>query len=665
MKKVIGISLVACAVLCARAETWSVKSPDGKNEIRLKDGDALTVEVLRDGKQRIAPSVIGLTLEGKSTFGIRPKKIGQRDDQFDETIQTPIFKKAAIRNVAKRVTVSFDGGYSVTLHAANDGVAYRFETTLGDGRVKVLDETVGLAFTGPDQNAFVGYAGTGLQSSWESKYIQTKVSAINDSTKSAVYLPLLLTNPDGGATVVTESDLLDYAGLNFVRKATDASKLTASFAKYPVMSKVEVGARQRHVKDREGYIVETTGNRTYPWRVFILADNVAKLVESDLVYALAKPNQIGDTSWIKPGKVEWDWWNDWNLSHVSFRAGVNTETYKYYIDVASKYGIEYVIFDEGWSVKLKIMEINPEVDVPALIEYGKKRNVGIILWAAWSQLKDREEEVIKKYAEMGVAGFKIDFMDRDDADVVNFLTKTAGIAAKYHALVDYHGMYKPTGLSRTYPNIVNYEGVHGLEQLKWEKDVDFPENDCLIVFTRMVAGPLDYTPGAMINQTKSEYRPYGRKPSSQGTRCHQMALMSIFEAPLQMLCDSPSQYLKNKECMDFMSQVPTVWDETIGLAGEPGKYAAIARRKGAVWYVSAIGNWDKREVTLSTDFLNGNYRAEIFADGINADRDATDYTRSFATVKGGEPITIKLMPGGGWTAKLTPKSWYSALQFWK
>jgi alpha-glucosidase len=661
MKECLFMAALVCAALGSGAETLSVKSPDGKNEIRLAVGNDLQIEVSRNGKTRIAPTPIAMTVDGKGTIGMNPKLSGQKSRTLNSVLKTPTYKKAEIAENGNELAASFEGGYKVILHARNDGVAYRFATEFG-GTVKVMDEEAGLAFPSPDLTAFVGYNWGNsddpkqdkLQNSWESIYVKTPVSKIAADKSRLVYLPLLLQYDDGVCVCVTESDLLDYPGWNLYRKGSDNNKLSAWMAKYPVLKTVTDDQRQRHIHEREAWLAETQGTRTFPWRVFVMADEPAKLVEQDIVMALATPNKIGNANWVKPGKVAWDWWNDWNVSHVPFRAGCNTATYKYYIDFAQKNGIEYVIFDEGWSVHLKIMEVSPDVNVPELIAYGKERGVGIILWCAWSQLVDRQEEVLSKYAAMGAKGFKIDFMDRDDQFVVDFLEKTAAVAAKYNLLVDYHGMFKPTGMQRTYPNIINFEGVHGLEQLKWENGSDFPAHDCQIAFTRMVAGPLDYTPGSMLNQNKQSFRACGTLPTSQGTRCHQMALMTLFEAPLQMLCDSPTQYMRNQECTDFMGKVPTVWDETVGLVGKVGEYAAVARRKGDVWYVSAINNWNARQVKLPTAFLGGGeWKAEIFADGINADRDATDYVKSVATVKTGDDLTINMASGGGWTARLT------------
>ena len=667
MKTTLVFTATLVAMFVSFAETISEKSPDGRNEIRLTTEPVLSYSVLRDGKERIASTPISLTVEGKGVLGGKVKVAETarvpRAGKFD----TPIYKKAAIDDNGNETKVTFEGGWQVFLHARNDGVAYRFATAWPEPLVKVTGEAADIMFPCGDLTVYAGLTGS-HQSSWESIYTKTNVAKLKDEMKKEkqrlCYLPLLVQYKDGANLCVTESDLLDYPGWNLVADAV-APKLKASFAQFPDPAKITDNQRQRRIGGRLPYLAQTKGSRAYPWRVFVLADNPAKLVEADIVYALASPSKLtGDLSWVKPGKVAWDWWNDWNVSGVQFRAGCNTETYKFYIDFASKTDVEYVIFDEGWSVKLKIMEINPEVDVPELVKYANSRGVGIILWCSWPQLVGRQDEVFQKYAGMGVKGFKIDFMDRDDQFLVDFLEKTAAIAAKYKLMVDYHGMYKPTGFSRTYPNIVNYEGVHGLEQLKWEKDADFPANDLKAVFTRMVAGPMDYTPGAMRNATKAGFKPNYTMPGSQGTRVHQMALMSLFEAPLQMLCDSPSQYLKNKECFKFMSAVPTVWDETIGLAGDVDKYAAIARRKGNVWYVSAIGAWEPQALELDISFLgDGEWKAEIFEDGMNADRDATDYVRREAKLVSGEKLAVKMAPGGGFTARISKGGGW--MSWWK
>ena len=667
MKTTLVFTAALAATLVSFAETISEKSPDGRNEIRLTTEPVLSYSVLRDGKERVAPTPISMTVEGKGVLGGKVKVSDIARVPHAGKLATPMYKKASVADDGNETKVTFAGGWQVFLHARNDGVAYRFATAWPEPLVKVTGEAADITFPCGDLTAYAGLTGS-HQSSWESIYTKTTVAKLKDEMKKEkqglCYLPLLVQYKDGANMCVTESDLLDYPGWNLVADAV-APKLCASFAQFPDPAKITDNQRQRRVGGRLPYLAQTKGSRTYPWRVFVLADCPAKLVESDIVYALAAPSRLaGDLAWVKPGKVAWDWWNNWNVSGVQFRAGCNTETYKYYIDFASRNGVEHVIFDEGWSVELKIMEINPEVDVPELVKYAESRGVGIILWCSWPQLVDRQDEVFQKYAGMGVKGFKIDFMDRDDQFLVSFLEKTAAIAAKYKLMVDYHGMYKPTGFSRTYPNIVNYEGVHGLEQLKWEKDADFPANDLKAVFTRMVAGPMDYTPGAMRNATKAGFKPNYTMPGSQGTRVHQMALMSLFEAPLQMLCDSPSQYLKNMECFKFMAAVPTVWDETIGLAGDVDNFAAIARRKGDEWYVSAIGAWKPQTLELDLSFLGeGEWKAEIFEDGMNADRDATDYVRRESKLASGDKLAVKMAPGGGFTARISKAGGW--MSWWK
>lgn len=661
MKRILlGAAMFVAAF--AMAESWSVNSPDGKNLIKLDTGDGrFTIQVFRNDKAMIAPSEIGMKIAGQRPFGPAAKCIGQQARAINETIDTPIYKKSHIINRANENTISFEGGFAITLHAADDGVAYRFETSLSPDKVKVLDEKFNLTFNSPETKIYTAYEWGNqpdpLQNAWESIYFAREVKNVctGKDAKHITYLPITLVEKDA-AMVITESDLRSYAGLNFDHAAQNPATLSARMARASVRDQEKSDGRYCRVKQREGFIVETDGKRTYPWRVFLLADKIAKLLESDRVFALAAPSQIGETKWVKPGMVQWDWWNSWNLSGVNFRAGCNTDTYKYYIDFASKYNIPYVILDEGWAENLNIYKINKAVYVKGLIEYGKQRNVGIILWCAWSQLIGREEDACKMFARMGAVGLKIDFIDRDDAFAVSFLEKVAGIAAKYRMLVDYHGMFKPTGMHRTYPNIINYEGVHGLEQLKWEKDSDFPRNDCVLTFTRMLAGPMDYTPGAMINCTKGEFTTVFDRPRSQGTRVHQMALMALFESPLQMLCDAPSNYSKNSECFSFMAATPTVWDETIGLDSTMEKNAAVARRKGNVWYIAVIGNWDAQELEFKLPFLPKKFNAEIFRDGINADRNAEDYVHENRLMSNHDTLKVKLAPGGGFIARITPEN---------
>lgn len=374
------------------------------------------------------------------------------------------------------------------------------------------------------------------------------------------------------------------------------------------------------------------------------------MTASDFVWRLATPS-TGDFSWVKPGKVAWDWWNGWNLYGVDFEARINTQTYKYYIDFAAANGIEYIVMDEGWAKNtvLNMKETQPNIDLPELVRYGNSKGVGIVLWTIAKLFDHQMEELCAQYSAMGIKGWKIDFMDQDDQLMVQFYRRAAEVAAKYHMFVDFHGAYRPTGLYRTYPNVLNFEGVYGLENMKWNSNTDQVTYDVTIPYIRLVAGPADYTQGAMRNATRSNYRAVNDEGMAQGTRCHQLAEYVIFDAPLSMLCDSPSNYMNEPECTAWIAAIPTVWDETIALDGKVGEYVVQARRKGDVWYVGALNNWEARDLELDLSFL-GTGKAEVFADGVNAHRAARDYKRSFIDLDGGV-VKIHLAPGGGWVLK--------------
>jgi alpha-glucosidase len=365
---------------------------------------------------------------------------------------------------------------------------------------------------------------------------------------------------------------------------------------------------------------------------------------------------VDDTSWIKPGKVAWEWWNNLNLYDVDFKTGINNETYKYYIDFASRNGIEYVILDGGWSVNKKadLMQVVPEIDIQELVNYGKKRDVGIILWAGYWAFDKDMERVCKHYSDIGVKGFKVDFMDRDDQQMVDFIYRASETAARHNLILDFHGMYKPTGLQRTYPNVLNFEGVNGLEQAKWStEELDMVTYDVTIPFIRMVAGPMDYTQGAMRNASKGNFRPVNSEPMSQGTRCRQLAMYVIFESPINMLCDSPSNYLREPESLDFIANIPTVWDESIAIDGEVAKHVTIARRKGDTWYMGGMTDWSARDMEIDLSFLpKGNYRITLFRDGVNAHRVGRDYKREIFETSSSDKLSVHLAPGGGFAAKI-------------
>jgi alpha-glucosidase len=424
------------------------------------------------------------------------------------------------------------------------------------------------------------------------------------------------------------------------------------YGKFPAYALADKAKNDRDVPvtKRADFIAKTKGQRSFPWRLLIVAEKDGDLIESQMVYKLAKPLQLDDTSWIKPGKVAWDWYNYNNIYGVDFRAGVNTETYKYYIDFAAKYGIEYIILDEGWYVLGDLMNIVEDMDMEELFRYAKSKNVGIIPWVIWKTLDDQLEEAMDQFEKWGAKGLKVDFMQRDDQWMVNYYHKITKETAKRHMLVDFHGSYKPTGLGRAYPNHITREGVRGLENCKWG-DAANPEYNVTIPFIRMVAGPMDFTPGAMVNAQKDNFKPIFNRPMSLGTRCHQLAMYVVYESPLQMLADSPSNYLREPECMEFLAKVPTVWDETKVLDAKVADYVLVARKNGDEWYVGAMTDWTARELTVDFSFLGpGRHTIDIYKDGINADRIGNDYKKETKKISARDKMKIKLAPGGGWAA---------------
>jgi alpha-glucosidase len=466
-------------------------------------------------------------------------------------------------------------------------------------------------------------------------------------------LPLYLATPKGSRMLLTEADLLDYSNLFYF--GTGATAVTSGFPK--VIKKEQLqGDRGIKILENESYIARTTGKRSFPWRLVMVANDDKDLLSNNLVYQLASPNVLQETAWIKPGKVAWDWWNDNNIYGVPFRSGINNATYKYYIDFAARYGLEYIVLDEGWSkTTWDLLHARDSIDIPGLVQYGKSKGVDVILWALWQPLDRDMDQVLDQFVKWGVRGVKIDFMARADQYMVNFYERVSAKAAERKLLVDLHGAYKPVGLNRKYPNILTYEGVRGLENYKWSNNEATPPHEVTLPFTRMVLGGMDFTPGAMHNASLKDFHIRYNAPMSLGTRAHQVAMYAIYESPLQMLADNPSNYLQEPACTQFITRFPTTWDETIPLEGKIGEYVAIARRKGNKWYIGAMSNWTPRTMNLNLSFLKegASYSAEILADGINADRHAQDYSLTQATITGGGIIHIKIQPGGGWAAILT------------
>ena len=640
----------------------------GKNEIRLyRDGDVHAIEVYRGGVQVVDRTSIGLKVAGRNLTcnGVAPK-IEKAD--LKGRLETPIYKKSSINLAGQEVFVNY-GDWGIRLIARGDGVAYRFETAF-DKSIVVDDET--FALTLPKGEVACWY-NKGTAFGCEETIPQKSMAQEIVTKKDFIYLPFLYTV--GGKTVcMTDVDVRDYPTICLKRDTHVTSQVAFNLiaARQPLEVKAglynkqnlkdwqEHTTRGRHVRVSKSspFLVETKGTRTFPWRAFMLADSPAKLCEADIVYALATPQAEGDFSWVKPGKVAWDWWNCFD--HLDVLKGCTTKGYERFIDFAAKNGVEYVIMDEGWSEKLNIWKTTDVVDVPYLINYAKDRGVGIILWIAWAQAWQLEEEVAEHFAKMGVAGFKVDFFDRGDADISTFMETFAAACARHKLVVDYHGVYHPTGMQRMYPNILNYEAIHGLENMKWYKGrdgSDMMSNDVMAFYLRLSAGPMDYTPGAMLHYSIGKHKLDELYPASVGTRCRQMAMMALYEAPLQMLCDSPTNYEKNMGCFQFMAQVPVVWAKTVALGGTPDTIAACARQaKDGTWYAAGIASAEERDFTVNTDFLkSGSWMVEIFRDAETSARVGETYVHEWRDLEAGEKIFVNCAPGGGFIMRFTKR----------
>ena len=692
-------------------------SPNSKYEVvvsQVRDGDAtrLVWSVRSEGQIILAPSEIALSLESGELLGVNARISNVKRETGNQHIPTPLYKKASISLSYTQMKITCRDNWGIIFRAYDEGVAYRFFTTR-KGELVVMDETAQFNFPA-DHSAIVAYsrhrADDRFASSYQSIYTPSTLSEL-DSTKP-ILLPALVTfQQPSKRVVITEVDLEHYPGM-FLEKTPQGLGFHAIFPKYPKEVANHPTRQQERVVTYEPYMALTSGTREFPWRLMVISDDDASLLLSDLVYALAPPpdsqlypitpseNKLNapQISWIKPGKVAWDWWNDWRIYGVDFVAGINTQTYKYYIDFASANGIEYVILDEGWSPRAgDVMVIVPAIDLPELIRYAQSKNVELILWVVWNVIDSKLEEAFAHYSKMGIKGFKIDFVDRVDQKANEFLTRATLMAAKYQLIVDYHGVNKPTGHSRTYPNVLNFEGVYGLEELKWS-NVDMPLYDVTWPFIRGLAGPADYTQGAMKNAAKDAFASIYPEPMSQGTRCHQMGSYMIFESPLAMLCDNPSNYMKEQECTDFIAKIPTTYDETVVLAAEVGEYIVMARRKGSEWYIGGLTNWTPRDLTLDLSFLSPTsgttpgsptststpgpntstatpgpkhstphstlstidrkpliFSAELFTDGVNAHRVGIDYKRTEIDLIPGT-FDVHLAPGGGFAMRIWPKS---------
>lgn len=660
MKPVFKLMLCAIAVssfafASAAQKEYSLSSPDGKIVLTVTAGETLTYGITREGETILAPSRIAMSLQGGSVVWGDGARFSAKRTSVNEVIPSPTHRH-------KTVDVNYNeldlrsSKFGVQFRAFNDGVAYRFYTNVKNAPMTVTNEVAEFNFD-KDYTVYFPYSRdkkNPFHDSFEAQYTVIPLSEFD--TTNFTYLPFLVDLGSNGKLLLMESDLESYGGMLLAYEPQN-NGMKGIFPKYPKTYTKGTTRCKNFVDQTEDYIASFQGARTFPWRVLAYAENDIQLPTNDLVYALASPSRIEDTSWIKTGKSAWDWWNNWGISDVDFKAGINTRTYKYFVDFAADNGLDYIILDEGWSPPAEgdVMKVIPQIDLKEIASYAKSKNIGVIIWVVGNVLDDKLEEACKTYSEMGISGFKVDFIDRTDQAAVEMIYRIADMAAKYNMVIDFHGMYKPTGLSRTYPNVVNYEGVFGLEQLKWSNP-NMPLYDVTMPFIRMVPGPVDYTQGAMRNANKGNFRAIYSIPMSQGTRAHQVATYVVFDSPLVMLCDTPTNYIEEPEVTSFIARMPVAADRTQVLQGKVGEFIVTARRVGENWYVGGLTSWTARNITLPLDFLSdGEYEAEIMIDGVNASRIGEDYVLKTQSVDKSSVLDIEMASGGGFAMIITKK----------
>ena len=645
--------LIGNASFAAKEKKYVLSSPDGTLKVEISAGNELAYQVMHGNDTILSHSNIGLVLENGTIVGKTPRITGERRKKIKDNIESPFYRFKEFVATGNELDLKLKGGFGIIFRAYNEGVAYRFYTTQSSDII-IKEEQAEFNFK-EDYTAYLPYTTNDkkpMAMAYQNVY---DITPLSKAQPKLAFFPVTV---DCGSVKLTllESDLEAYPGM-FVQSQQGKYGLKGVFAPYPAKTDFYPWRKQEYVTETTDFISRSRGSRSYPWRVLAITEKDTDMPVNNLVYALASPNRIGDTSWINTGKVAWDWWNDWNLKGVPFKAGINMDTYKYYIDFASRNGLEFIVLDEGWYDPKSgdMLTVIPELDLTELIAYGKSKGVEIVLWTVFNVLDSQLEAACKKYADMGIKGFKVDFLDRDDQTAVEMVYRIAEMTARYKLTLDLHGIYKPTGINRTYPHIINFESVFGMEEVKWT-DIknNMPLYDVTFPYIRMMAGPVDYTPGAMRNATKADWRAMYYTPASMGTRCHQLAAYIVHDSPFTMLCDAPTNYLNEQECVDFIASLPVEVDSTFIASGELGKYIVTVRKKDVNWYIGGMTNWDERDVQLDFSFLpeGMSYTAVLFKDGVNANKQAEDYRKETIRIDKDSRLTLHLASGGGFAMKL-------------
>lgn len=639
MKKIISICALLGTFVCSFAapKTETVVSPDGKIRLEVTVGDRLTMNVFRGNEHIMKDCPLSLKI-GTETFGRNPRLNGTKRTKIDETVSPVVpLKYATVANKANQMTLSLKGGVSIEFRTYDNGVAHRFVINKSKAMTDIVNEEFGINLPEP----FTAHISKtrGFGTSYENPYTHLSTADLKAGDEMT-YLPILLESRQGTKILLSESDVRDYPHMFLA--PTGANGFASCFPKSPETWEPRGDRGWKVTKERD-CIARTTGRRTLPWRFAVIGSD-ATIAENQMEVVLGGRCELDDTSWIKPGQVNWDWWNHWTIWGVDFETGINNDTYKYIIDCASRYGVEYVLLDEGWNKRVQDpFTTRDEIDVKELVEYGRQKNVGIVLWLSWLTV-EQHMELIKHYADMGVKGLKIDFMDHSDQWMVNYYERVARECARNKMLVDFHGSFKPAGLEQRLPNLISYEGVRGMEQGGGCK----PENSIWLPFIRNAIGAMDFTPGSMQSAQPEDNRGTGSMPMAGGTRAYQMALYVCFESGLQMLADSPTRYLREDECTRFIASVPTTWDDTRVLSAKAGDHYVVAKRKGSRWFIGAITGDKPQDIEISLNFLDGNGHMTYFQDGRNAHRIGVDYKKQQQNVTPQTRMKLHLVRNGGW-----------------
>lgn len=649
MRKLWIFILLVLFAESSRAQKYQLFSPDQKLSAEVEITPTIQVKLLKNNVELLRMSGLSLQVEGNvpDFMRLQVKKVTRKS--VSEQVKPVIRERAnQYTNQYNEMQVAFKSGVAIDFRLFDEGLAYRFSTSLKDS-MTIQKENLSIHLADGDSIRY--QPSRSFNSSYETPYEFRPVSGIGNGELS--HLPALIQKKDGPFVMITEADLYNYPGLWLT--GTGGTELKAANPFLPKKYRY-TGSIYDHgqIAETNNFIAHVGGNRTFPWRIFAVAEKEEGLITNNMVYLLASPTANQDFSWVKPGVVMFDWWGKNNIYGVDFNAGINTETAKYYIDFCASHGFRYFLFDDGWCPKDDLLHEISGLNMAEVTAYARSKGVDIMLWVIWHSLQKQWNQAFDQFEKWGIKGIKMDFMNRDDQRMVEFYEAVAGKAAEKKMVVDFHGAYKPCGLSRKYPNVLTREALIEFEYCggtNW----DNPVHHNLLPYIRMFTGAMDYIPATMRNSTKSNFRAVGDYPMGQGTRAHAMALYVILSSPMEMLPDSPSDYYRENECTQFLTKIPVEWDETCLLDGKIGQYTVLARREGNNWFIGAITNWTPRIINLSTHFLMpGKYHIEIIEDGLNANSRAEDYKRVEHDFTSGETLILKLASGGGWVARITP-----------